>query len=89
MTSCTRASPMRRCSRSLQSRSGGRNNNGRITIRHGRWASTALPGHRFQAHQGWRSGHRRAPEYDPNRSAHIALLRYLDGESPLPSRPRA
>jgi len=64
-----------------KSKSGGRNNNGRITVRH---------------HGGGHKQHYRmidfkrdkdgVPavverlEYDPNRSAHIALLKYADGE---------
>jgi large subunit ribosomal protein L2 len=64
-----------------KSKSGGRNNNGRITVRH---------------HGGGHKQHYRMIdfkrtkdgipatverlEYDPNRSAHIALLKYADGE---------
>ncbi|WP_040726421.1 50S ribosomal protein L2 [Thiomicrorhabdus sp. Kp2] len=64
-----------------KSKSGGRNNNGRITVRH---------------HGGGHKQHYRMVdfkrskagvpatverlEYDPNRSAHIALLKYADGE---------
>jgi len=64
-----------------KSKSGGRNNNGRITVRH---------------HGGGHKQHYRVIdfkrskagvpatverlEYDPNRSAHIALLKYADGE---------
>ena len=64
-----------------KSKSGGRNNNGRITVRH---------------HGGGHKQHYRiidfkrnkigVPatverlEYDPNRTAHIALLKYADGE---------
>lgn len=64
-----------------KSKSGGRNNNGRITVRH---------------HGGGHKQHYRMVdfkrskvgvpatverlEYDPNRTAHIALLKYADGE---------
>ncbi len=64
-----------------KSKTGGRNNNGRITVRH---------------HGGGHKQHYRMVdfkraktgvpatverlEYDPNRSAHIALLKYADGE---------
>ena len=43
-------------------KSGGRNNQGKITVRH-------IGG-----------GNRTSIQYDPNRSAHIALLAYADGE---------
>ncbi|MAX31510.1 LSU ribosomal protein L2P [Onishia taeanensis] len=64
-----------------QSHSGGRNNNGRITTRH------VGGGHRQHYRQidfkrikdGIPAVVERL-EYDPNRSAHIALLKYLDGE---------
>ena len=52
-----------------KSKSGGRNNKGRITVRH---------------HGGGHKQHYRIVdfriEYDPNRSAHLALLCYADGE---------
>lgn len=64
-----------------QSRSGGRNNNGRITTRH------VGGGHRqhyriidFKRTKDGVPAVVERLEYDPNRSAHIALLKYLDGE---------
>ncbi|MGJ7458379.1 50S ribosomal protein L2 [Halomonas sp. MA07-2] len=64
-----------------QSRSGGRNNNGRITTRH------VGGGHRqhyriidFKRIKDGIPAIVERIEYDPNRSAHIALLKYLDGE---------
>lgn len=64
-----------------QSRSGGRNNNGRITTRH------IGGGHRqhyriidFKRNKDGVPAVVERIEYDPNRSAHIALLKYLDGE---------
>lgn len=64
-----------------QSRSGGRNNNGRITTRH------VGGGHRqhyrivdFKRIKDGIPAVVERLEYDPNRSAHIALLKYLDGE---------
>lgn len=64
-----------------QSRSGGRNHNGRITTRH------IGGGHRqhyriidFKRNKDGVVGIVERLEYDPNRSAHIALIKYLDGE---------
>lgn len=64
-----------------QSKSGGRNNNGRITTRH------VGGGHRhhyrmvdFKRTKDGVPAIVERLEYDPNRSAHIALLKYLDGE---------
>jgi large subunit ribosomal protein L2 len=64
-----------------QSRSGGRNNNGRITTRH------VGGGHRqhyriidFKRTKDGVPAIVERLEHDPNRSAHIALLKYLDGE---------
>ena len=64
-----------------QSRSGGRNNNGRITTRH------VGGGHRqhyriidFKRTKDGVPAIVERLEYDPNRSANIALLKYLDGE---------
>ncbi len=64
-----------------QSRSGGRNNYGRITTRH------VGGGHRqhyriidFKRTKDGIPATVERLEYDPNRSAHIALLKYLDGE---------
>lgn len=64
-----------------QSHSGGRNNHGRITTRH------VGGGHRqhyrvidFRRTKDGVPAIVERLEYDPNRSAHIALLKYLDGE---------
>lgn len=60
---------------------GGRNNNGRITVRH------QGGGHKqhyrvidFKRDKDGISGVVERLEYDPNRSAHIALVKYADGE---------
>jgi large subunit ribosomal protein L2 len=64
-----------------QSRNGGRNNNGRITTRH------HGGGHKqryrvidFKRDKDGVRGVVERLEYDPNRSAHIALIKYSDGE---------
>jgi large subunit ribosomal protein L2 len=64
-----------------KSKSGGRNNNGRITTRH------VGGGHKqhyrlvdFRRNKDGIPAVVERIEYDPNRTAHIALLRYADGE---------
>jgi len=64
-----------------KSKSGGRNNNGRITTRH------VGGGHKqhyrvvdFKRNKDSVPGIVERIEYDPNRTAHIALVKYLDGE---------
>jgi large subunit ribosomal protein L2 len=64
-----------------QSATGGRNNKGRITTRH------RGGGHKhhyrvvdFKRDKDGIKGIVERIEYDPNRSAHIALVKYLDGE---------
>ena len=64
-----------------QNASGGRNNNGRITTRH------RGGGHKqhyrlvdFKRDKDGIRGVVERVEYDPNRSAHLALVKYLDGE---------
>tara|TARA_R100000900_G_scaffold145630_1_gene131973 strand:+ start:3450 stop:4229 length:780 start_codon:yes stop_codon:yes gene_type:complete len=64
-----------------QSRSGGRNNNGRITTRH------VGGGHKqhyrlvdFKRNKDSIPAKVERIEYDPNRTAHIALLLFADGE---------
>ena len=48
---------------------------------HRRWAQAAVPHHRLQAQQARHAGDGAATiEYDPNRSARIALVQYEDGE---------
>ncbi len=64
-----------------KSKSGGRNNQGRISVRH------RGGGHKqryrvvdFKRNKVGVSAEVERIEYDPNRTAHIALLKYLDGE---------
>jgi len=64
-----------------KSKSGGRNNTGRITVRH------HGGGHKqryriidFKRDKDGIPGTVERLEYDPNRSAHIALVKYADGE---------
>jgi large subunit ribosomal protein L2 len=64
-----------------KSKSGGRNNNGRITTRH------IGGGHKqhyrvidFKRNKDGITGTVERLEYDPNRTANIALVKYLDGE---------
>ena len=64
-----------------KSKSGGRNNKGRITVRH------QGGGHKqryrivdFKRDKDGVPGVVERLEYDPNRSAHIALIKYADGE---------
>jgi large subunit ribosomal protein L2 len=64
-----------------KSRTGGRNSNGRITTRH------IGGGHKqryrridFKRDKDGVRGTVERIEYDPNRSAHIALIKYIDGE---------
>ncbi|SDU27304.1 50S ribosomal protein L2 [Halopseudomonas salegens] len=64
-----------------QGKSGGRNNNGRITTRH------RGGGHKqhyrlvdFRRNKDGIKAVVERVEYDPNRTAHIALLKYADGE---------
>lgn len=72
-----------------KSRSGGRNNNGRITVRH------RGGGHKqqyriidFKRNKDGVPATVERIEYDPNRSAHIALLKYADGERRYVIAPR-
>ena len=65
----------------VKSKNGGRNNNGRITVRH------QGGGHKqhyrvidFKRNKFDIPAVVERIEYDPNRSAHIALLLYKDGE---------
>ena len=64
-----------------KSKTGGRNNNGRITVRH------HGGGHKqhyrlidFKRNKDGVKGTVERIEYDPNRSAHIALIKYSDGD---------
>jgi large subunit ribosomal protein L2 len=77
----TRGKPERSLTKGLVKKSGGRNSNGRITSFH------RGGGHRrrfrkidFRRNKVDVSARVAAIEYDPNRSANIALLHYADGE---------
>lgn len=60
---------------------GGRNNNGRITVRHrGGGHKRAYRRIDFKRDKAGIEARVAAIEYDPNRSARIALLHYVDGE---------
>jgi len=66
---------------SVKRRSGGRNSYGRITVRHrGGGAKRMLRDVDFRREKVGIPARVAAIEYDPNRSAHIALLFYRDGE---------
>ena len=72
-----------------KSKSGGRNNNGRITTRH------RGGGHKqryrvidFKRNKTGIVGNVERLEYDPNRSSHIALICYADGERTYIIAPR-
>src|SRR5438046_1152691 len=63
------------------SKSGGRNSNGRKTSRHrGGGAKRRYRKVDFKRRKDGVPARVAAIEYDPNRSAHIALLHYADGE---------
>ena len=77
----TRSTPERSLTKGLVKKSGGRNSNGRITSYH------RGGGHRrryrvidFRRNKVGVPAKVAAIEYDPNRSANIALLHYADGE---------
>ncbi len=62
-------------------RTGGRNHHGRITARHrGGGARRIYRRVDFKRNKDGMSATVQAVEYDPNRSCHIALLKYEDGE---------
>src|ERR687885_1121333 len=62
-------------------KSGGRNSGGRKTARHrGGGAKRAYRKVDFKRRKDGVPGRVAAIEYDPNRSAHIALVNYADGE---------
>jgi len=76
----TKSKPEKHLVRQLK-RSGGRNNNGRITSYHRGGGHKRL--YRlidFKRNKLGVPARVEAIEYDPNRSARIALLRYADGE---------
>jgi large subunit ribosomal protein L2 len=63
------------------SRSGGRNNQGKITVRHiGGGAKRKYRVIDFKRNKDDINGKVSSIEYDPNRSANIALITYADGE---------
>ena len=64
-----------------KSKTGGRNNNGRITSRHkGGGHKQSYRRIDFRRDKDGVQGVVERLEYDPNRSAHIALVKYSDGE---------
>ncbi len=64
-----------------QKRRGGRNNQGRLTVRHrGGGAKRRLRIIDFKRDKSGVPGKVATIEYDPNRSARIALIHYVDGE---------
>jgi len=77
----TRSEPERSLTAALGARSAGRNNQGRITVRHRGGGNR-----RLYRVIDWKRDKRGVPakvmsvEYDPNRTARIALLQYADGE---------
>jgi large subunit ribosomal protein L2 len=72
-----------------QSKSGGRNNYGRITARHrGGGHKTKYRIIDFKRTKLEISAKVESVEYDPNRSANIALLKYVDGEKKYIIAPR-
>ena len=64
-----------------QSKKSGRNNQGRITVRHrGGGSKQRYRGIDFKRDKDGLAAKVERIEYDPNRTAHIALLLYADGE---------
>jgi large subunit ribosomal protein L2 len=75
-----KSKPVKRLS-SSKKRSSGRNNMGRITVRHrGGGHKRKLRKIDFKRKKMDVTAKVKAVQYDPNRSAHIALLHYVDGE---------
>src|SRR5436189_4292731 len=76
----TKAEPEKSLTEGL-SKSGGRNSKGRVTSRHrGGGAKRRYRKIDFKRRKDGVPAKVAALEYDPNRSAHIALLHYSDGE---------
>lgn len=74
---------------SAKKSSGGRNNAGRITVRHrGGGHKRRLRQIDFRRNKDGVKATVERLEYDPNRSAHIALLNYVDGEKRYILAPR-
>ena len=66
------------------SRTGGRNNQGKITVRHiGGGAKRKYRVIDFKRNKDNIIGKVATIEYDPNRSANIALIHYVDGEKEI------
>ncbi len=66
---------------STKKRTGGRNHNGHITVRHqGGGHKKAYRTIDFKRDKDGIAGVVERIEYDPNRSAHIALIKYTDGD---------
>ena len=64
-----------------KSKTGGRNNQGKITVRHiGGGARQKYRLIDFKRNKDGIEGRVASIEYDPNRSANIALINYVDGE---------
>jgi large subunit ribosomal protein L2 len=79
-TEITKAKPEKSLTRPLKKKAG-RNNQGRVTVRHrGGGAKRMLRIIDFKRNKIGVSGEVIAIEYDPNRSARIALVEYADGE---------
>ncbi|MEO8541323.1 MAG: 50S ribosomal protein L2 [bacterium] len=77
----TKKRPEKKLTESLKSKSGGRNNQGRITVRHrGGGARRLYRIIDWKRNKPGVPGKVTAIEYDPNRTARIALIQYADGE---------
>jgi large subunit ribosomal protein L2 len=80
-TEVTKKRPEKKLTESLKSKSGGRNNQGRITVR-----SRGGGARRLYRIIDWKRNKAGVPgkvtaiEYDPNRTARIALIQYADGD---------
>src|SRR5215203_7563505 len=76
----TKAEPEKSLTEGLK-KSGGRNTNGRVTARHrGGGAKRRYRKIDFRRQKDGVPARVAAIEYDPNRTAYIALLHYADGE---------
>jgi large subunit ribosomal protein L2 len=84
----TRSGPEKALTEGIK-KSGGRNTHGRITSRHrGGGAKRRYRRLDFKRRKDGVPARVAAIEYDPNRSAHIALLNYVDGEKRYILAPR-
>ena len=85
----TKTTPEKSLTEGLK-KSGGRNTHGRKTSRHrGGGAKRLYRKIDFKRRKDGIPANVASIEYDPNRSAYIALLNYADGEKPLHPRPAA